>query len=289
MTQPAGRRGGRWRAEHSATGQSSREDEASVTTTRVSAVIIVWVLFLVVPGVEAEPIKVRLREGTARGFLVVRPPGGEPIAYGELRQKPVGTLVESRLLLKFKDDSAYDESLTFSQQGVFRLEAYRLVQRGPSFPITEVSFDRKSGQYKARTQEKKEDEEKTASGALSMPDDLYNGMVLTLLKNLSPGAGTTVQMAAFTPKPRLIKMELTPEGTERVLVGDQAMKATRYLVKLEVGGLTGVIASLIGKDPPDLRYWLVAGEVPAFVRFEGAMYLNGPVWRLELTTVAWPK
>jgi hypothetical protein len=25
----------------------------------------------------------------------------------------------------------------------------------------------------------------------------------------------------------------------------------------------------IGKIPPDLRYWLVPGEAPAFVRFEG--------------------
>jgi len=62
-----------------------------------------------------------------------------------------------------------------------------------------------------------------------------------------------------------------------------------YLVKLEIGGLTGVVASLIGKDPPDVRYWLTASDPPAFGKFEGAMYLNGPVWRLELAPVEWPK
>jgi hypothetical protein len=234
-------------------------------------------------------VKVRLREGTLRGFLVLGPPGGEPIAHGELGQKPAGALIESQLLLKFKDGSLYHETATFSQKDVFRLEGYRLVQRGPSFPTMEISFDRKSGQYKARTQETKEDTEKTASGQLEMPADLYNGMALVLLKNLPPGAGATVHMAAFTPKPRLIKMELRQEGEDTVRVGDDAKKAMRYLVKLEVGGLTGVIASLIGKDPPDLRYWLVAGEIPAFVRFQGAMYLNGPIWRLELATVEWPR
>jgi hypothetical protein len=55
-----------------------------------------------------------------------------------------------------------------------------------------------------------------------------------------------------------------------------------------VGGLTGALASLVGKEPPDLRYWLVPGEVPAFVRFQGAMFLNGPVWRLEMASVEWP-
>ena len=84
-------------------------------------------------------------------------------------------------------------------------------------------------------------------------------------------------------------MALHPEGEEKVLVGKSAKPVTRYPVKLELSGLTGIIASVLGKDPPDLRYWLVAGYVPAFVRFEGAMFLNGPIWRLELATVEWPK
>jgi hypothetical protein len=114
-------------------------------------------------------------------------------------------------------------------------------------------------------------------------------MALVLLKNLLPGARASVQLAAFTPKSRLIKMELSAEGEERVSIGGQAKKVIRYLVNLEVGGLIGALASLVGKEPPDLRYWLVAGEVPAFVRFQGAMFLNGPVWRLEMATVKWPR
>jgi hypothetical protein len=99
----------------------------------------------------------------------------------------------------------------------------------------------------------------------------------------------TVQTAAFTPKPRLIKTVLSREGEEPVLVGDGSMRAIRYLVKLELEGLTGVVAPLVGKEPPDLRYWLVAGDVPVFAKFEGAMFLNGPVWRLEQTPIRWPK
>ncbi|MGH7266098.1 MAG: hypothetical protein ACREMB_14825 [Candidatus Rokuibacteriota bacterium] len=231
----------------------------------------------------------RLPEGNTRGFLVLRSLEGEAIAHGELRQKPVGGAIESVLALHFEDGSVLEEVATFTQKDFFRLEGYRLVQRGPSFPTLEVSFDRKSGRYRAVTQEKKEDEERSANGPLEMPADLYNGMALVLLKNLSPGTRASVQMAAFTPKPTLIKMEMGPEGEERVSIGGQARKVTRYLVNLDVGGLTGALASLVGKEPPDLRYWLVTGEVPAFVKFRGAMFLNGPVWRLEMTTVEWPK
>jgi hypothetical protein len=236
---------------------------------------------------EAAPIKVRLPEGNLRGFLVLRTMDGKAIAHGEMVQHPAGGLIENRLTLNFLDGSLRDEHVTFSQKDVFRLEAYRLVQRGPSFPTSEIAFDRRNGRYQARTQEKKGDEPKEASGELDMPDDLYNGMALVLLKNLPSGASTRI--AVFTPKPRIIAMELTHEGDDTVRVGPATKTARRYLVKLEIGGLTGLMATVIGKDPPDLRYWLVSGDVPAFVKFQGAMYLNGPVWRLELAPVEWLK
>jgi hypothetical protein len=238
-------------------------------------------------GLEAAPIKVRAPEGHARGFLVLRTTNGRALAHGQLVQRSVGALIESRLTFNFVDGSLHDEHVTFSQKNVLRLEAYRQVQRGPSYPTSEVSFDRRSGRYQARTQEKKGDEIKEASGELDMPDDLYNGMALTLLKN--GASGTSVRIAAFTPKARIITMELVHEGDDTVRVGPAARTARRYLANLEIGGLTGLAASVIGKEPPDLRYWLISGDVPAFVRFEGAMYLNGPVWRIEPLPVEWPK
>jgi hypothetical protein len=58
-------------------------------------------------------------------------------------------------------------------------------------------------------------------------------------------------------------------------------------VKLDIGGVAGVFAALLGKEPPDVRYWLLAGDIPMFVRFTGPMYLNGPTWRLEHATIHW--
>jgi hypothetical protein len=252
------------------------------------AAALLGVTLLAATPAAADPVKVRLPEGNTRGFLALRPPGGDPIAYGELTQKPAGTFIASRLLLNFKDGSLHDEMVTFSQKGVFRLEAYRLTQRGPSFPLTEVAFDRRSGRYTARTRDSKGDNAQTSSGVLEMPDDLYNGMALTVLKNLPAGATVAAHMAVFTPKPRLIKMGFAQEGTDSARVGSTTRRANRYLVKLEVGGLTGVLASFAGKDPPDLRYWLIPGDIPAFGKFEGAMFLNGPIWSLEQTRIEWP-
>jgi hypothetical protein len=81
-------------------------------------------------GVAAEPQRVRLPEGNAHGFRIVRPLAGEAIAYGELVQKPTRSLITSRMLLHFNDGSLYDETVAFSQKDVFRLERYQLAQRG---------------------------------------------------------------------------------------------------------------------------------------------------------------
>ena len=266
---------------------------AIAPSRRPTLKLAVWatVVMLVLSSTSApagSPMKVRLIEGNSRGFLVLRTLNGNAIAHGELTQRPRGGRVESQLVLNFKDGSLWDERVTFSQNDVFRVEAYRLIQRGPSFPISEISFDRRTGRFEARTQETKSDEVKEANGALEMPADLYNGMALVLLKNLPQQSGASVQMAVFTPKPRLIKMNLISENEDVVYLGGASRIARRFLVKLEVGGLTGALASLVGKDPPDVRYWLVTGEVPAFVRFQGAVYLKGPVWRIELTTPEWP-
>jgi hypothetical protein len=165
------------------------------------------------------PVKVRLVEGNSRGFLVLRALNGDAIAHGELIQHPRGGRVESQLLLNFKDGSLRDERVTFSQNEVFRLEAYRLVQRGPSFPTSEISFERRTGRFEARTQATRGEELKEARGELEMPADLYNGMALTLLKNLPSGSGTSVQMAVFTPGPRLIRMDLISEQEEVARLG----------------------------------------------------------------------
>ena len=241
---------------------------------RLLLVVLAGVLWAA--GGAAEPQRVRLPEGNVHGFLMVRTLAGEVIAYGELVQQPTRGLLTSRMLLHFTDGSLYDETVAFSQKSVFRLERYQLVQRGPSFPQATIAFERKSGQYRVQQQAQKDSAEKTASGPLAMPPDLYNGMATTLMKNLPRGTSATVQMVAFTPEPRLLTMELRPEGEEKVLLGKNAKTVVCYRVKLEIGGLTGLIAPILGKQPPDLHYWLVTGDVPAFVRFEGPMSLHGP-------------
>jgi hypothetical protein len=238
----------------------------------------------------AAPVTVRFPEASLHGFLALRSSQGELLASGELNQLLRDNQVHARLTFHFKDGSLYDETVVFSQQRVFALLTYHLIQHGPSFPHTvDVSFNRKTGRYTTRFRKRPADAEDVGEGRLDLPTDVYNGMTSVLLKNLAPGETGTGHMLAFTPKPRLLKAELIPAAEDSFTSADTPTRATRYLVKLELGGLVGVIAPVVGKEPPRLYYWIARTQVPAFVKYEGPQYMNGPVWRIELTAPRWPK
>jgi hypothetical protein len=226
----------------------------------------------------AEPVAVRFAEGIARGFPVLRDVKGQTIAQGDLVQIARGDRVENRLTFRFRDGSFYDETVVYSQRDVFTLLSYRLVQRGPSFPERiEAHVDRESGRYSVRYQADEDSPEELLEGAFEMPGDAYNGLLSTLMKNLPTGSSATVQIIAFTPKPRLVKMLLMPASEDTVMMGEAAVPSTRFLVKPQLG----LFASLLIADVPDIKIWVAGGEAPAFLRFEGPLYFMGPVWKID--------
>ena len=59
-----------------------------------------------------------------------------------------------------------------------------------------------------------------------------------------------------------------------------------YVVKVKIGGVAGLLAPILGKQPPDMQVWVLSGEAPAFVKLEGPLYNGGPIWRVQLAAPA---
>jgi hypothetical protein len=198
--------------------------------------------------------------------------------------------VDSRLVFRFKDGSLYDETVVFSQSKVFTLLSYRLRQRGPSFPEEmEVSVERERdrGRYTV-TARRAGGEAETATGEIELPPDVYNGMFIMILRNLPKGAGGTVHVLAFTPKPTLLQVELTPHAAETALAGERRVPVMHYVLTPKLGMLRGALAALFGKTPPDYHCWIATADLPAFVAIDGPLYTGGPIWRFETTSPRGP-
>jgi hypothetical protein len=249
----------------------------------ITVLVLLWTI-----AASAEPVRVRFPEGLVHGFLALRTTDGTTVADGDLIQFQRGGRVTSRLWFRFKDGSVRDETAVFTQAGTFRLVSDHLVQKGPAFsqPL-EAWIDRASGRVRVRYSED-DGKEKNVDEEMKLPDDLSNGMILTLLKNVPPQAAPpTLSMVAFTPKPRVVKLQITRGENDPFMLNGIARHATRYVVKIDIGGFAGLVAPLVGKQPPDSDVWVLPGDAPAFVKSEGPLHLGGPIWRIELVSPVW--
>ena len=230
---------------------------------------------------EPAPVAVRFPEGAIHGFLQLQDGRGVRIASGDLLQLPAGRSIESTMTFRFADRSYFEESVTFTQQRVFALQKYHLVQRGRSFARDLDATLWSDGHYVVKSTSHDDGEVTRDAGQLDLPHDVSNGLVVTLAKNLRVGDTATVHLVAFTPKPQLVELRLSFEGTDSILVGDRHEPLARFLVKPHLSALKGFFAKLLGKLPADSRIWVLQDRVPAFIRFEGPLY-DGAVWRLVL-------
>ncbi len=232
----------------------------------------------------AEPVAVRFIEGVTRGFLTVHTLDGKSIGQGDLTQLARNGRVESRMVLRFQDGSLYDEHVVFTQNKSFALVTYKLVQKGPSFPeALEVSLTRDTGEYVVQSR-KGDKEPQTYRGTLELPPDTYNGLLLTVVRNLPDGQAASVHVIAFTPKPRVIGLDIVPAGDDRGRVGAETRPARRFRMAPKLGFILGAAAKLLGKTPPDQYCWVLDDPVPAFVACEGPLATGGPIWRIGVVS-----
>jgi len=165
------------------------------------------------------------------------------------------------------------------------MHTYHTIQRGPAFSKDlEATLERSSGKYTVKTRDHKDGEEEKIDGALDLPANVYNGMILTVLKNLRKRAAETIRLVMFTPKPEIMKLELTPAGQEQIYIGGLAKTANAYTLHPDLEGAKKLLTILAGRVPPDGRILVLADEVPTFLRFRGQLFMDGPIWRIELTS-----
>ena len=248
---------------------------------------LLFTLFLATAIAGADPVRVRYPEGSVHGYLALRSLDGKLLAAGDLTQTVQHGRLISRLIYRFKDGSIDDDTAVFTQNGTFRLISDHRIQKGPMFPKpTELTIKAQTGEVTVRHTENGKDKVETTH--MDLPDDLSNGILLDVVKNIPAEAEETkISYVAATPKPRLIKLALKSDGTESFRSAGRVNHAHRFVIHADLGGIMGVIAPMLGKAPADSYAWVSGDEVPAFIRSESPLYLGGPVLRTELVSPVW--
>jgi hypothetical protein len=251
-----------------------------------------WLMLLIATllanaRVVASDVVVRREEGSLHAFLVLSTLDGKPIAAGDVVQVAHGKQVTARVIYHFNDGSLQDETTVFSQRRNFSLISYHLIQKGPTFPHPTEMVVSANGQVTVQYTDDKGNE-KTENERMKLPPDLANGLLVKLLMNLPPGGEIPkLSMVVATPKPRIIKLSISSQGKDSFTLAGSQREALHYAIKVEIGGLAGVVAPLLGKQPPDAHVWITSGEGSTFVKSETPSFLDGPMWRSELVAPVW--
>ena len=229
-------------------------------------------------------------QGTLHGFLSLTTDQGQILAQGDLTEKVRGDRVFSRLTFHFRDGSLDDETTVYTQRGVFRLVSDHHIQRGPYFshPL-DMEIDVGKGIVVMRTP-RNDGKDAASTDRIKMPPDLYNGLIPAVVQNLRTDAPETkISMIVAAPKPRLVTLAILPQVPTTFSLAGFPRKARAWEIRIELGGLAGVIAPVIGKQPPTIHAWTEDGEVPVFLRETGPLFEGGDILSINLIGPTWPE
>ncbi len=124
---------------------------------------------------------------------------------------------------------------------------------------------------------------------ISASPDLADGLVSDIIENIRPGTvETRIPILVAAPDPRIITLVIVPHGEESYSLAGSARKGTHYEMKIEIGGVAGIVAPMIGKQPPNIPVWITGGPAPTFLKEQGPLYPDGPVLTMELVSPTWP-
>jgi hypothetical protein len=237
-------------------------------------------------SMQGQVLKLRYRAGSEHGFLILRDPAGAILASGEITQVPYRNRITLRVVFRFSDESIDDETTVYLQGETIRLISDRHIQSGKSFPDPcDVMIDVRKQQVSVRGLSKSTDDVKTEH--MVLPPELSNGILFALIQNMQADTPIEVSYVALSPKPRMVKLAIAKGGEDRFTVGGRSFKAMKYDVKVHLGGVAGVVAPMIGKQPPDSHVWVTESRVPAIVRSDAAMFTDGPIWSVQLASPVW--
>jgi hypothetical protein len=240
--------------------------------------------------VNAEPIRVEHLQGTTDGFLLIRSESGAILGHGQLNQVASGDRVTMHLTFNFRDGSLDDEVAVFTQRNVFAFVSDHHIQRGPFFKTdTDMTIDAK-GNVTLKTKDK-DGKEKVETSQIDVPPDLANGIIGAMLLNLSSKTpDMSVGMVLPAGKGRLVRLHITPEGTRSFtpVVGEHRT-ANLFRIKIDLGGIAGVVAPMIGKQPSDIIVWILEDDAPVLVREVGQLSEGGPIVSIELAGTSFPR
>ena len=220
-------------------------------------------------------------EGTAHGFPVLRDAAGKKLADGDFSQWLEGDQLHVRIRYTGRDRRIEEKAVFRQRPRLSQTEwSLREARGGKLYRQFEVHF----GSGKAAAKKLDEGEFKEWSEKIDVePGRTFAGFGFTLAikglrGRLMKGERIELQAVGFTPKPRVVPVEVSYSGLNEMRMSDRVLRADRFDIHPKIP----FIAELFVKVP-DTQIWLTSPPPAGFLRWEGPLAEpSDPLIRVDL-------
>jgi hypothetical protein len=241
----------------------------------LAAAVIAWALWVV----SASAVEWTVLEGAARGFPVLRDMTGKKLADGDFAQWIERSQLHVRIRYEFGGRSV-EETAVFRQTPELIQDAWtmRELRKGNVFRQFEVNF--RTGAATAQKRGEKELERWSEKVDVE-PGRTFAGFGFTLAakglrKRLVAGEHVELKAVGFTPKPRVVSIDLSYAGADQLRIAQRTLKADRFVIHPKIPWFAELFVEV-----PDISIWLTPPPA-GFLRFEGPLAEpNDPIIRID--------
>lgn len=246
-----------------------------------SVTVRVALLLCIIAAVPAAAVEWTSLEGTARGFPVLRDQAGRKLADGDFVQWIENGRLHVRITYAGRARRIEEEAV-FRQRPELAQETWSLreLRNGKLFRQFAVNFS--SGRATAKKYEGDQLKEWSEEVELE-PGRAFAGFGFTLAMKalrtrLMRGEHVELQAVGFSPKPRVVTVEASYGGLDRLRMSDRVLRGERYIVHPKLPWIAGLFI-----DVPDAHIWLTSPPPAAFLRWEGPLAEpDDPITRVDL-------
>lgn len=236
------------------------------------------------PAARADPTPIALHwvEGDYAGLTTIWSADGKrPIGTITYRQYRAGDRLHISRIARFADGSRDDdEAVVTVGRRLESISGRSRIRDTKGTVISDLRIDvaakRLRGFY-LEDGERHAVDEKADIGPYTYWGPLY----MLVLKNFAANAdgdAVVVQSVLATPKPRVIDMELSRDGSDTVRRTGTSIEAARYTLLPTVNFL---VDPILQKLVPKTVFLVEDGKPPSLARFEGPRNYQGQIIRIE--------
>lgn len=121
--------------------------------------------------------------------------------------------------------------------------------------------------------------------AISCPPGCCGCLRLSRKISLSGGAGRCI-LPRSRPRRGSSHRNSYQRAEQKVLIDGAAKTAVHYVLHPQLGTWLKFVTRPLGRMA-DNHVWILADQVPAFIRFEGPLRMLRPIWQIEWTSPHW--